>query len=613
MYQIGPDGAWPFGSIRVLARRLTPSRGSVTARRVRIALAQIDTTVGAFDANASRILDRTKEAAEKGAQLVLFPELALSGYPPKDFLELGEFVDRCRAALEELSTDAVFSRVPALVGFPERHRGAGAGLYNAVALLQRGSVAAIIRKCLLPTYDVFDEGRYFDPAPEPGPLLEVAGTRLGVSICEDLWNDKQFWKQPRYLRDPIEELAAKGAELLVNVSASPYAMGKPEVRRRMVSATARRHGLPIAMCNLVGGNDSLVFDGRSLLVRANGELQREAAAFREDLIVEELAPGTARRTQPAGRTPGASVIPDQTAETSAGALAVVAGYEADLSDDTCQELADALTLGIRDYTLKTGFHRAVLGLSGGIDSALTAVLAARALGPQNVTTIAMPSRYTASMSNEDAEVLAKRLGVQFHRIAIEPIFQSYLTALAPVFAGREPDVTEENLQARIRGTLLMAFSNKTGALLITTGNKSELATGFCTLYGDMAGGLAAIGDLSKTAVYALARWFNRQGPELIPSRILTRPPTAELRENQTDQDTLPPYDELDKVLRSHIEEHLGARRLIERGFSEDLVRRVLKLVVQSEYKRRQAAPALRVTARAFGEGWRFPIAHGYRH
>ena len=613
MYQIGPHGAWPFGSIRVIARRLTPGRGSVTARRVRIALAQIDTTVGAFDANASRILDRTKEAAEKGAQLVLFPELALSGYPPKDFLELGEFVDRCRAALEELSTDAVFSRVPALVGFPERHRGAGAGLYNAVALLQRGSVAAIIRKCLLPTYDVFDEGRYFDPAPEPGPLLEVAGTRLGVSICEDLWNDKQFWKQPRYLRDPIEELAAKGAELLVNVSASPYAMGKPEVRRRMVSAAARRHGLPIAMCNLVGGNDSLVFDGRSLLVRANGELQREAAAFREDLIVEELAPGTARRTQPAGRTPGASVISDQNAETSAGALAVVAGYEADLSDDTCQELADALTLGIRDYTLKTGFHRAVLGLSGGIDSALTAVLAARALGPQNVTTIAMPSRYTASMSNEDAEVLAKRLGVQFHRIAIEPIFQSYLTALAPVFAGREPDVTEENLQARIRGTLLMAFSNKTGALLITTGNKSELATGFCTLYGDMAGGLAAIGDLSKTAVYALARWFNRQGPELIPSRILTRPPTAELRENQTDQDTLPPYDELDKVLRSHIEEHLGARRLIERGFSEDLVRRVLKLVVQSEYKRRQAAPALRVTARAFGEGWRFPIAHGYRH
>jgi NAD+ synthase (glutamine-hydrolysing) len=581
---------------------------------VRIALAQIDTTIGAFDANAVRIVDRAREAADKGAQLVLFPELALCGYPPKDLLELGEFVDRCRAALEELSTHGVFNRVPALVGFPERHRGAGAGLYNAVALLQGGRVAAVVRKSLLPTYDVFDEARYFDPAPESGPLIEIAGARLGVSICEDLWNDKQFWKQPRYLRDPIEELVAKGAEAILNVSASPYAIGKPEVRRQMLGAAARRHGLPIAMCNLVGGNDSLIFDGRSLLVSANGEVQHEAAAFREDLVIHELTPRPAQATNPEARTAGAAVISDQTAETPAGALAVIAAYESDFSDETCRELADALTLGIRDYTLKTGFKSAVLGLSGGIDSALTAVLAARALGPQNVTTIAMPSRYTASMSNDDAEVLAKRLGVHFHSIPIEPIFQAYLSALAPIFAGRKPDVTEENLQARIRGTLLMAFSNKTGALLISTGNKSELATGFCTLYGDMAGGLAAIGDLSKTAVYALARWFNRQSAsDLIPSRILTRPPTAELRENQTDQDTLPPYDELDEVLRGHIEEHLGARRLIERGFAEELVRRVLKLVVLSEYKRRQSAPALRVTARAFGEGWRFPIAHGYRH
>jgi NAD+ synthase (glutamine-hydrolysing) len=581
---------------------------------VRIALAQIDTTVGAFEANAARMVERAKQAGEKGAQLVLFPELALCGYPPKDLLELGEFIDRCRAALEELSTNAVFDRIPALVGFPERHRGPGAGLYNAVALLQGGRVAAIVRKSLLPTYDVFDEGRYFDPAPEPGPLIEVAGARLGVSICEDLWNDKQFWKQPRYLRDPIEELVAKGAEAIVNVSASPYAIGKAQIRRQMLGAAARRHGLPVAMCNLVGGNDSLIFDGRSLLVRANGEIQREAAAFREDLVIDEISPRPRREVGGATRTAGASVISDQTVDTPAGALAEVAASEADFSDEACRELAEALTLGIRDYTLKTGFKSAVLGLSGGIDSAVTAVLAARALGPQNVTTIAMPSRFTASMSNEDAEVLAKRLGVNFHAIAIEGIFQAYLSALAPLFAGRKPDVTEENLQARIRGMLLMAFSNKTGALLLSTGNKSELATGFCTLYGDMAGGLAAIGDLSKTAVYALARWFNRQsGAELIPARILTRPPTAELRENQTDQDTLPPYDQLDAVLRGHIEEHLGARRLIERGYPEDLVRRVLKLVVQSEYKRRQAAPALRVTARAFGEGWRFPIAHGYRH
>jgi NAD+ synthase (glutamine-hydrolysing) len=580
---------------------------------MKIALAQIDTTVGAFEANAGRMRDRARQAAAAGADVVLFPELALCGYPPKDLLELGEFVERCRAVLEELSKDAIFSRVPALVGFPERHRGEGAGLYNAVAVLSGGRVAAVIRKSLLPTYDVFDEGRYFDAAPESGALVEIAGARLGISICEDLWNDKQFWKQPRYLRDPGEELAAKGAEAILNVSASPYAIGKAEVRRRMLAAAARRHGLPIAMCNLVGGNDSLIFDGRSLLVRANGEIQREAAAFTEDLVIDELSPRSKRPGHGNVRTAGASVISDRTAETPAGALAVVAATEADLSDETCRDLADALTLGIRDYTLKTGFTSAVLGLSGGIDSALTAVLAARALGPSNVTTIAMPSRYTASMSNEDAEVLAKRLGVHFRAIAIEPIFQSYLAALAPIFAGRKADVTEENLQARIRGTLLMAFSNKTGALLLSTGNKSELATGFCTLYGDMAGGLAAIGDLSKTAVYALARWFNRQGAtEVIPSRIITRPPTAELRDNQTDQDTLPPYEDLDKVLRGHVEEHLGARRLVERGFPEDLVRRVLKLVSLSEYKRRQAAPALRVTARAFGEGWRFPIAHGYR-
>ena len=578
---------------------------------MRIALAQIDTTVGAFGANAERIVARAREAADQRADLVLFPELALSGYPPKDLLGLQEFVDRCKSALAMLAKDLVFEKVSALVGFPEGHAGPGAGLYNAAALLHGGAIQGIARKSLLPTYDVFDEGRYFDPAPEP-MLFEIAGVRVGVSICEDLWNDKQFWRQPRYLRDPIEELATRGAEAIVNISASPYATGKPEIRRKMVAAAARRHGLPIALCNLVGGNDSLIFDGRSFVVDAAGEPQREAAAFREDLIVEEIAPQ--RRTPRAAKaTEGAQVIGDQTAEASPTALAVVAAFEADLSDRTCRDLADALTLGIRDYTLKTGFKSAVLGLSGGIDSALTAALAARALGPQNVTCIAMPSRFTASMSNEDAELLARRLGTRFERVEIEPLFQSYLAALAPLFAGKKPDVTEENLQARIRGMLLMAFSNKTGALLLSTGNKSELATGFCTLYGDMAGGLAAIGDLSKTAVYALARWFNRQGPELIPERILTRPPTAELRENQTDQDTLPPYDDLDRVLRGHVEEHLGAQALKERGLEDELVRRVLRLVVQSEYKRRQAAPVLRVTARAFGEGWRFPIAHGYRH
>lgn len=579
---------------------------------MRIALAQIDTTVGDLAGNAGQIAARAAEAADAGAALVVFPELTICGYPPRDLLELGEFIDRCRATVDDLAANPVFRRIAALVGFPERHGSTGAGLFNSAALLQGGKVAEIARKCLLPTYDVFDEARYFDAAAH-ATVVEVAGARIGVTICEDLWNDKQFWRERRYLRDPVEELAARGAEAIVNLSASPYAIGKPRVRRDMLAAAARRHRLPIAMCNLVGGNDSLVFDGGSLLVGTSGEVERELPAFQAELFVGELRPNP-HAARPAVSVPegGSSIDCEETSEPGGAGLAKVAASEAEYTDATCREIAEALTLGIRDYTLKTGFTSAVLGLSGGIDSALTAVLAARALGPQNVTTIAMPSRYTAAMSNEDAQTLAARLGVRFESIAIEPMFQAFQTALAPLFAGRKPDVTEENLQARIRGMLLMAFSNKTGALLISTGNKSELATGFCTLYGDMAGGLAAIGDLSKTAVYAISRWFNKGG-ELIPERILARPPTAELRENQTDQDTLPPYADLDRVLRGHIEEHLGARALIDRGFPEPLVRRVLKLVVQSEYKRRQAAPALRVTARAFGEGWRFPIAQRYRH
>jgi NAD+ synthase (glutamine-hydrolysing) len=587
---------------------------------MKIALAQIDTTVGAFADNAAAIVRQAGEAADAGAQLVLFPELTLCGYPPKDLLVLREFVQRQLATLDQLAADPVFGRVPALIGFAEPHRGEGAGLFNACALLRDGRIAALARKSLLPTYDVFDEARYFDPSPEV-TVVEVAGVRVGLSICEDLWNDKLFWEKPRYTRDPVEELARQGAQVLVNLSASPYALGKTQVRRDMVAAAARRHGMPIALCNLVGGNDSLVFDGRSLAVSARGETLTEAPGFEERLIFAELSPKPSPAAAPRSTPPLGREKPDPSCRTEhvlaakpdLGALAVVSAYELDLSDAGCAELAAALTLGIRDYARKTGFRTAVLGLSGGVDSALTAVLAARALGPTNVTAMAMPSRYTASMSNEDAAFLAERLGIHFHTIAIEPIFQSYLLALEPIFRGRKPDVTEENLQARIRGTLLMAYSNKTGALLLSTGNKSELGTGFSTLYGDMAGGLAPIGDLSKTAVYALARWFNRQGREVIPDRILTRPPTAELRENQTDQDTLPPYDQLDRVLRGHVEEHLGVGELTERGIPEDLARRVLKLVVQSEYKRRQAAPVLRVTARAFGEGWRFPIAHAYRH
>ena len=570
---------------------------------MRIALAQIDTTVGAFAQTSAAVLAQARAAADAGAALVVFPELTICGYLARDLFELSEFVDRANAALQAVARDPVFDRVAALVGFPERHDGPGAGLFNAAALLRRGRVEAVGRKCLLPNYDVFDEVRYFDPAPEAS-VVDLDGVRVGISICEDLWNDKQFWRQRRYTRDPIEELVAGGAELIVNLSASPYAVGKKRVRREMVGAAARRHGVPIALCNLVGGNDAIIFDGRSLIASASGEVQAEAAGFEEALLVAEVA--LPRRSS--GALVQAPRGPDPR-----GAPGVDAALETDLGPDACRDMVAALTLGIRDYGRKTGFKSAVLGLSGGVDSALTAVLAARAFGPQNVTGIAMPSRYTLEMSNDDARVLAGRLGIRFETIAIEPMFRAYLEALAPLFAGRKPDVTEENLQARIRGMLLMAFSNKTGSLLLSTGNKSELATGFCTLYGDMAGGLAAIGDLSKTAVYAVSRWLNAQGDELVPARTLTRPPTAELRENQTDQDSLPPYDELDRVLRAHVEEHLGADELVRRGLPEATVRRVLRLVVNSEYKRRQAAPTLRVSGRAFGEGWRFPIAHGYRY
>ncbi len=590
---------------------------------MRIALAQIDTTVGAFAQTSAVIVARALAAADAGAGLVVFPELTLCGYLARDLFEVGEFIDRANAALVALASDPVFQRIPALVGFPERHDGPGAGLFNSAALLRNGRIEAVGRKSLLPNYDVFDEVRYFDPAPEV-TVVEITGVRVGISICEDLWNDKQFWRQRRYTRDPIEELVAKGAELIVNLSASPYAVAKKKIRREMVSAAAHRHGVAIALCNLVGGNDAIIFDGRSLIATATGEVQAEAAAFEEALLVEDVAlprrtgapvaaPAPIGKEQPDLARASAAVVSAATTEEAPGALAVLSACETDTSPSACQDIVAALTLGIRDYGLKTGFKSAVLGLSGGIDSALTAVLAARAFGAQNVTGIAMPSRYTLEMSNDDARVLAQRLGIRFETIAIEPMFRAYLEALAPLFAGRKPDVTEENLQARIRGMLLMAFSNKTGALLLSTGNKSELATGFCTLYGDMAGGLAAIGDLSKTAVYAVSRWLNAQGDEVIPERILTRAPTAELRENQTDQDTLPPYDLLDRVLRAHVEEHLGADELVKRGLPEAIVRRVLKLVVNSEYKRRQAAPTLRVSGRAFGEGWRFPIAHGYRY
>jgi NAD+ synthase (glutamine-hydrolysing) len=564
----------------------------------RIALAQIDTTVGDLDGNARKIREFTTMARDAGASLVAFPELAVSGYPPRDFLDMPEFVARCTAAVEELGRPAGWSRGMAVAfGFPEQAPGAPPpGLYNSVALVEDGQIAAVGRKSLLPTYDVFDETRYFLPAGS-STAAEAAsmGIRLGLSVCEDIWNDKRFWDRPRYDRDPIADLVSGGASLVVNVSASPYALGKPGLRERMLSAAARSHRAPIAYVNQVGGNDSLVFDGGSMLVGADGAILARAPLFEEALLVADLDGGGARLLSADGKDLPTPRAPEPSV------------------DGQADEVFRALVLGVRDYVGKCGFRSAVIGLSGGIDSALTAAVAAAALGPGRVTGVAMPSRYSSDHSREDARVLAERLGVAFREIPIEPMHAAYLASLGQTFGHPPGDLTEQNVQARIRGQILMAVSNETGALLLSTGNKSELAVGYCTLYGDMAGGLAVIGDLPKTLVYRVSRAANRAlGTDAIPERTFTKPPSAELKPGQVDQDSLPPYEVLDDILAAYVEDRLTVEAIVRRGHPEELVRRVLRMVNGSEYKRRQAAPVLKVTGKAFGEGRRLPIAHGWR-
>jgi len=564
----------------------------------RIALAQIDTTVGDLDGNAGKIREVTGRARDAGASLVAFPELAVSGYPPRDFLDMPEFVARCDAAVEELGRPAGWSRgIAVAFGFPEHARGAPPpGLYNSVALLEDGRIAAVGRKSLLPTYDVFDETRYFLPAESStaAPAGSV-GLRLGLSVCEDIWNDKRFWDHPRYQRDPIADLVSAGAELVVNVSASPYAMGKPELRERMLCAAARSHRAPIAYVNQVGGNDSLVFDGGSMLIGADGRVLARAPLFEEVLLVANLDGSDVRVLAMDGRDIS-SPLPRKPSP-----------------DGQADEVFQALVLGVRDYLGKCGFRSAVIGISGGIDSALTAAVAVVALGPDRVTGVAMPSRYSSDHSREDARVLAERLGIAFREVPIEPMHAAGLAALGGAFGHPPGDLTEQNLQARIRGQILMAISNETGALLLSTGNKSELAVGYCTLYGDMAGGLAVIGDLPKTLVYRVSRAANRAlEREAIPERTFTKPPSAELKPGQVDQDSLPPYDVLDDILAAYVEDRLPLDGIVRRGHPEELVRRVLRMVNGSEYKRRQAAPALKVTGKAFGEGRRLPIANRWR-
>ncbi|ABC80061.1 NAD+ synthase [Anaeromyxobacter dehalogenans] len=568
------------------------------ARSGRIALAQVNTTVGDFAGNAARVRAAAEVARDAGAALAVFPELTVCGYPPRDLLDLPDFLERARQALEELARPAAWSKGIALVvGFPEAPAGAPPpGVYNAAALISEGRVAAVGRKSLLPTYDVFDETRYFLPAgaSTTAAAPEGLGVPLGLSVCEDIWNDQRFWDRPRYARDPIADLVRAGAGLVVNVSASPYAMGKAPLRERMLSASARDHGAPIAYVNQVGGNDALLFDGGSMLLARDGAVLARAPLFEEVVLVCDLDGGAPLALGLDGRP-----LPPPPAPPA---------------DPQADEVLRALVMGVRDYVRKCGFRQAVVGLSGGIDSALTACVAAEALGAENVLGVAMPSRYSSGHSREDAAELARNLGVGFREIGIEPMHAAFLAALAADGAPPLCDLADQNVQARIRGQILMAISNDTGALVLTTGNKSEIAVGYCTLYGDMAGGLAAIGDVPKTLVYRVARAANaRAGRTLVPERTFTKPPSAELKPGQLDQDSLPPYDVLDDILQAYVEERRPLEAIVARGHDEATVRRVLRMVVQSEYKRRQAAPVLKVSEKAFGEGRRFPIAQGYRY
>jgi NAD+ synthetase len=543
---------------------------------VKIALAQINPTVGDFSGNLEKMVAASKRAAAEGARLTVFSELAICGYPPADFLEKPSFLARCRTAVDELAaaTADVSAAVLAGVALPA-DSASGKPAVNAAVLLDGGQLLLEQHKRLLPFYDVFDEQRYFSPARQQ-QVVELDGVRLAITICEDAWNDKHFWPRRLYSVDPMEELMRQHPAVHINLSSSPFWHGKREIRRDMLAAIARRDGVPVLMCNQVGGNDSLIFDGSSLALNAQGELMAQAASFVEDLVV--LNPFDA---------PALESTPEE--------------------DDTAAAY-QALVLGTRDYVRKCGFQKALIALSGGIDSALVAAIAKDALGAENVLAIGMPSPYSSSGSIDDSKRLAANLGIRFEVISISALFGEYTQALGPLFKGLKSDTTEENIQSRIRGTLMMALSNKFNSLVLTTGNKSEMAVGYCTLYGDMVGALAVIGDLVKTRVYAVCRWLNRE-QEVIPRAILEKPPSAELRPDQKDTDSLPPYEVLDPILEAYVERYESPEKIArEHGFPLELVQQVVRLVERSEYKRQQAAPVLKVTSKSFGLGRRFPIA-----
>jgi NAD+ synthase (glutamine-hydrolysing) len=543
---------------------------------LRLALLQIDPTAGDLDGNADLILQAARQAQSEAPDLMVTSELALMGYLPRDLLMSQGFVRRAGEKLTFLAAE-LRGGAPLLVGVATLNPATvGRPLFNSAVLLRDGEVGPAFHKMLLPTYDVFDEDRYFEPAEEP-QILDIGGWRLGISICEDVWNDRDFWGHQRYHRDPIAVLARAGAQAIVNLSASPFTVGKQVLRERMLSHMAWKYGLPVAIVGQVGGNDDLIFDGHSAAFDAGGRMFARARGFTSDTIVVDLAKST-------------------------GTIAA-----ADFEPEA--EIWSALVLGVRDYARKTHFRQVLLGLSGGIDSALTAAIAVDAMGAGNVLGVLMPSKYSSAGSVDDSLELARNLGIRTVTFPISEIMASYDSVLADAFRCREPDVTEENIQSRIRGGLLMAMSNKFGSLLLTTGNKSELAVGYCTLYGDMNGGLAVIADLPKMMVYRVSHWRNRRHAD-IPEAILTKAPSAELRPGQTDQDSLPPYELLDQILELHVEQSKSGEEIVDMGFDEATVRRVVRLVRNAEFKRKQAAPVLKVTSRAFGTGWRMPIARG---
>lgn len=551
---------------------------------MRIALLQINPTAGDLKGNTSLIVRGVRAAQRQGADLAVTPELALMGYLPRDLLMSRGFVQRsCQmlAGIAEELRDGPALLVGVATPNPSDM---GRPLFNSAVLLSGGVVGPVFHKTLLPTYDVFDEDRYFEPGLGP-QILKWNGHRLGISICEDVWNDRDFWQRRRYHQDPIEALAQAGVKAILNLSASPFTVGKQGMREEMLGHMARRHGIPLAYVNQVGGNDDLIFDGRSCAFDASGRMFARAAGFEEDVLVFDLdnVGGAKTLAQPSG----IGTIADDDFQPEA-------------------EIWDALVLGVRDYVRKTRFQKVLLGLSGGIDSALTAAIAADALGPENVLGVMMPSIYSSEGSIGDSVKLAQNLGIATLTLPIAGIMETYDAVLSEPFSGLAPDVTEENIQSRIRGNLLMALSNKFGSMLLTTGNKSEMSVGYCTLYGDMNGGLAVIADLPKMTVYRVSRWRNQRRPD-IPESILTKAPSAELRPDQTDQDSLPPYELLDEILERHVEKSQSAEEIIAQGFDEPTVRKVLRLVRMAEFKRKQAAPVLKVTSRAFGTGWRMPI------